>query len=654
MTLQILGLALYNRSRQRRDLKFRPGKVNVITGASKTGKTALIDIVDYCLGRLEYTVPEGRIRETVVWYALHVQLSSTQAVIGRPAPRGADTDSGVHLEVGDDLRLPEFGELRRMRNVDQLNDFLTEQVGIRGNEHVPADGHSRLPLRANIKHARLLLYQPMDRIASKSLMFYRQEEANGQMTQAIKDTLPYFLGATADDQLKRLQELRAARRDLRLLERRLADEEAIRGRDSSRAIALAEEAVNVGLTESSPATFEEAVDLLRGLAGWTPAAREAAPNDRLNELRSGHSALLAEHKSVQDEIRAARAFASAQDDYSHEAADQKDRLAAIGLYQHEPHENVCPLCESNLAASVPKADVLRRSLNDLERHIGSAYRQRPRLEAYLAEREAQLADLRQKITASKAAMDALVAQEEVLRRERDRTTEQARVVGRASLFVDSLNLIEDDALRRRVEAAKAKVKRLEEELSDDAVDDQLETRLRLIGGWMTQWARTLKVEHSDWPFEFDLKHLAVVAHRPSGPLRMLRMGSGENLLGCHLITHLALQKWFVENRRPVPSFLMFDQPTMVYYPDDDSREDRSVEDLKDEDRISVRTMFRLIFDIVEELKGGLQVIITDHANLKEDWFQEAVVDRWRDGRKLIPPSWYEQGPGPTQTGQSAS
>jgi len=160
MSLQILALAIYNRAGQRREIRFKPGKVNVITGASKTGKSALIDIVDYCLGRNEYAVPSGVIRDTVVWYVLHIRLPNTQAIIGRPAPEGSVTTSAVYLEIGGELALPEYGSLRANSNTTALEQFLTEGVGITANESVPPEGQSRAPLQANISHARFLLYQP--------------------------------------------------------------------------------------------------------------------------------------------------------------------------------------------------------------------------------------------------------------------------------------------------------------------------------------------------------------------------------------------------------------------------------------------------------------------------------------------------------------
>lgn len=47
MSLQIAKLILYSRKGEVRELEFNPGRLNVLTGASKTGKSAIIDIVDY-------------------------------------------------------------------------------------------------------------------------------------------------------------------------------------------------------------------------------------------------------------------------------------------------------------------------------------------------------------------------------------------------------------------------------------------------------------------------------------------------------------------------------------------------------------------------------------------------------------------------------
>ena len=50
-------------------------------------------------------------------------------------------------------------------------------------------------------------------------------------------------------------------------------------------------------------------------------------------------------------------------------------------------------------------------------------------------------------------------------------------------------------------------------------------------------------------------------------------------------------------------------------------------------------MIKLIFTAVKEVWPGLQVIVTEHADIDEDWYQSAVVERWRGGLKLVPEDW---------------
>jgi hypothetical protein len=66
-----------------------------------------------------------------------------------------------------------------------------------------------------------------------------------------------------------------------------------------------------------------------------------------------------------------------------------------------------------------------------------------------------------------------------------------------------------------------------------------------------------------------------------------------------------------------------------------------VEELADDDRAAVKRLFQYIFDVTGALSQKLQVIITDHADLNEEWFQAAVKERWRAGVRLVPSSWYE-------------
>lgn len=100
MTIQISKIILYNYEGDLRELTFRTGAFNILTGASKTGKSALIDIIDYCTGRGECYVAEGVIRRHVAWFSVLFQLGDSQIFVARRNPGPGERTSGdVHLAL---------------------------------------------------------------------------------------------------------------------------------------------------------------------------------------------------------------------------------------------------------------------------------------------------------------------------------------------------------------------------------------------------------------------------------------------------------------------------------------------------------------------------------------------------------------------------
>lgn len=68
MTFYIKKIVLWLKNGDTRILKFKNDKVNVITGNSKTGKTAILEIIDYCLCGSDSNISYEHIGENVLWY----------------------------------------------------------------------------------------------------------------------------------------------------------------------------------------------------------------------------------------------------------------------------------------------------------------------------------------------------------------------------------------------------------------------------------------------------------------------------------------------------------------------------------------------------------------------------------------------------------
>lgn len=109
------------------------------------------------------------------------------------------------------------------------------------------------------------------------------------------------------------------------------------------------------------------------------------------------------------------------------------------------------------------------------------------------------------------------------------------------------------------------------------------------------------------------------------------MGSGDIWVGYHVVAHMAPHNWFRARNRPVPAFVVFDQPSKAHCPPE-------VDDLSgvgDDDQQSVVRLFRFMYE-KSDMERPFQTIVLDYADEKEDWFQDSVIERWREGKKLVP------------------
>ena len=187
------------------------------------------------------------------------------------------------------------------------------------------------------------------------------------------------------------------------------------------------------------------------------------------------------------------------------------------------------------------AESLRRLGADLQQVDG----ERPRLREYIDNLKTEREAARQRLAEAEFALEAAQSEQEAAEEFRNANARAARIVGRVSLYVETVKLVnEQETLQAAVKKAETEVERLESLLAEDGEQDLLASILNRMGQRMTTWSELLQLEHRA-PYRFDLNNLTVVADRPGRPIPMQRMGGGKNALGCHLLALLALHEHFV-------------------------------------------------------------------------------------------------------------
>lgn len=638
--MQIQKIILYSHSGEKRILPFKLGKVNIITGESKSGKSALIEIINYCLASSGCDIPEGIIRDTVSYFAIQIIFNDTEtAFIARENPniKGIQASTTVCLLRNIGEIPPNLEDINSNLNVDALKDFLTRKIGVSENIHVP-DSLTREPLKANFKHSRFYCYQPQYLVADPYQLFYNQNKEF--VPQSIKDTLPYFLGAVNENSLAIESEITQLKKNLNRLVRENRESEKIKSEGTSQAYSLIDEAKEIGILEQSvnPQNQKEAYIFLEYVSNWEfQPLTVKAENSALKELIDKRSEFKIELGKISDNKKAATDYLKSSFGYSSEAKQQEIRLESINLYNNSNHDvSLCPLCENPLTNSIPTIENINLSLANIKEDLKFTKAESPRIQSYIDSVETQYHSVETELKRIEKSISALYVENEKARTIRDLNLRRGKIIGRVSLFLESV-LVEQETenINSKIENLKSRIIELEKTVDSENEREILLSILNKINLQMSKWVEDLDVEYENNPIRFDINKLTMFIDSDTKPIALPQIGSGANWVAYHLLIVFALHKHFIQNNRPVPSFIIIDQPTQVYYPPE--KNDNVVEVSADE--IAVNKMFDFMFNVVESLTPKLQVIITDHAYLKNERFEQSVTEVWRDGLKLIPIEW---------------
>lgn len=637
--MQIKTIILYGYNGKKREIPLSIGRVNIITGRSKTGKSVIGDIIDYCLGGESCNIAEGIVRRSVSWYALLLQFDSEQMLVARrnPAPQ-YQSSSEFYYEIANAVIPPEPGQFISNADTSTIEYILSNRLGIKDNLFTPPSGHTREPIRANIRHALSFCFQKQSVVADNTQLFHRQGETF--VAQSIKDTLPYFWGVV-DDKLMQLEAERTQlKREITLIRRELSEQEAITGIGLSRAYSLLSEAHALGMIpdysfDSSPLTLQQAICALNRVLEWTPSSKNNNHHDRLSTLQSEADSLTNQIAYLEERIAKAKRYIGEDDSYTSQVREQKLRLESIGLFERMlPNTCTCPICASKADALLPNAEQIKAAIIKLDETIGEVERERPQLVQHILDMTKERDSYIEKRSQIERDVHAIIVQHAQDKLIADRNAKCGRVIGRISLWLESVEAPQDNSLmKERLKQKEDRLKEIEERLSADDTSEKIDSILSLLSQDMTKWAQELQLEHLECPYRFDYKKMTVIVDIDR-PVPLRQIGSGSNWLGIHLITYFALQKYFITHSRPVPQFIFLDQLSQVYFPAEDDEQA-----IKNQDLEEVARLYRFIFNRVSELNGMLQVIVVDHAKINNEEFKAATIDDWWHGETLVPNDW---------------
>ena len=646
-----------------------PG-VNVITGKSSTGKSALIEIFDYCLGSSEFTIPQGVITNHAAVYFVVLLVADTNLILARnPSEKTAkkafyEEDYGEELAVDvTSLSLAYFDEAKFV----PLSDF-KKAVGKRFGlvfTDVDEDPEAR-KRRVSARHApspsirsfTSFMLQHQNLIANKHAIFYRFDEK--EKREQVIEHFKVFMSFVTPEYFQLKQELVEWERQLKALEWQLPKAEDVKAESVKR--------VQLALADFSAASGTALVDASAQQMVSKPAAaledvRAATVkidtmSDESARQREGlelkRSTLLSVRREEQNKLRLVSSSIEDVKRYLEQAVEvpvpNEEGIVA----------SLCPFCENQYSAIEHEANKLSEAIEWLNEELRrSSYmpislaEDKAKISRTLVENSAELRQVEEQIRTIEQQAKALAQGRPVY-----------ELAVKAKVQVETvLELVMEDRpsiLKAQIEELTLLIKGRKDHIKRNF---DVPTQMRAAEAYIHQAMKSIgaqfEFESSFAPINlhfsletFELWHEAANGNSEPKRIYLRSMGSGANWLYSHLTLFLALHRYFCHlgAKCNIPPILFLDQPSQVYFPAvlditaefsaaeiakmDRSRSGRPI----DEDIRAVTNLYSRMVEFCEDTKKetGIepQIIVTDHADKLKlsgtTTFDSLVRAKWRD------------------------
>ena len=636
-------------------ISFKEG-LNIITGRSSTGKSAIIEIFDYCTGSSQNTVPVGVITENAYLYFVVLVKNDSRLVLGRLQDGGKW--SGFYKLETEELEISNLCKdyFKNEYNIP-IKDFKDELGRFCGINITDTDENKEDIVYRGKKNGRpsfrnmvSFMLQHQNLIANKHTIFYRFDQKEKQ--ERIIDEFKIFAGYVDQQYYILCQMLNEKKKEI---EAHKQTQVRIESEKKQRVIVLdklREDYYNISGKRLFPDIDSEHIlnmpqQYIDELEKTEISVIDDSEGykDNYNHLIQQKNELLAKRRKAQLDLQQINSSIN----YAKQYALKMDNIHPVS--EAIRGESECPFCHNKSVTTKDEFNRLTSAINWLNEELRKSPQ---RIASFLPQKKAiedRIYDLNEQLRkVEEELMKITKINNELLK---NKSLEEQSIKIRLQIENELEWVIENkrNLEQNNIESLIKEVKSLEKLLSDKyGVEKKLQEAERFINNAMNEIGSQLDFEPSYKPINlhFDIKSFDLYHLRNKDERVYLRsMGSGANWLYSHICLFLAFQKFFASiNNSTVPNILFLDQPSQVYFPsvidfgaDFDYKELKKLENKEseaDDDLQSVTNLYERIIEVIDAIEKEYgfkpQIIITDHADnlhLKQYEFESFVRKRWR-------------------------
>lgn len=635
-----------------RRVSLLPGRVNIISGASKTGKSAIIPIVDYCLASDRCSVPVETIRNACSWFGVLVDTEEGEKLFARREPGGQKSTGDMYVAEGPTVSVPDE-EPEKNTTAEAVKSKLDELSGLSRLDFDFEKSGSGFKGRPSFRDLVAFTFQPQNIVANPDVLFFKADTYEHR--EKLKTIFPYVLKAVSPETLAAQHELESVRRVLARKERELLNLQQVSEQWNAELRAWAVQAREYGLLKNPLPPGVDRGELIELLQGVCESKVEVSPSkEGIGEAVQELVELEREESEVDTLLRNLRRRLSEMSKLKENAgqfkdslAIQRDRLAVSKWVSSlEDVAHICPICSSPTEHD-QRLDELLEAMRKVEVSVEQAGAVSSSFDREMVRVKDEVSLCTERLKGISLRKREVQARSQAGQDAHFRQSAISRFLGRIERGLEMQKTLgHDGALAEEVGELKKREQQLARLISKEGLAERRRRALERIAMLAGRLLPGLDTERPNDPIELSITDLTIKVKGPTRDDFLWEIGSGANWLSYHVSLSLALQQFFIQNSpSPVPSFLVYDQPSQVYFPRRLARNrspgPEEEPTLKDEDVEAVRKVISTIAQVVLTPPLGLQTLILDHAG-PEIWEGiEGVhfVEEWRQGKKLVPAEW---------------
>ncbi len=223
MDLIIKNILLYpkNKDKKPRLVSFSKNEVNIIRGNSHKGKSALIHIIDYCLGSSDCTIPINTIQDYTDIFAIHIKTKSSELFIARKNPEDNESTSIMYMFEDNKIDISSFSKNEILDNLDNIkNDRkgvisrLNQLSGFSNLRFDDEDSKNNWNQPISFRDITAFQFQPQSIIANPTTLFYKTDTYKHQ--NKLRTIFPLILGYKTDEMILFEKQIEAIYKELEI------------------------------------------------------------------------------------------------------------------------------------------------------------------------------------------------------------------------------------------------------------------------------------------------------------------------------------------------------------------------------------------------------------------------------------------------------